>query len=69
LPPKSPKGKSEAESYVLIGRAYREVRTGRPIGLPPKAYVPDPKLEAALETLRKVIGKAGADDGTGRAKI
>jgi hypothetical protein len=29
-------------------------------GLPPKAFVPDPKLEAALERLRQgVIGKAG----------
>jgi hypothetical protein len=28
-------------------------------GLPPKAYVPDPKLEAALENLKRTIGKAG----------
>ena len=28
-------------------------------GLPPKTYVPDPKLEAALENLRRAIGKAG----------
>jgi hypothetical protein len=35
--------KNRAESSVLIG----EVR--KTSGLPPKAYVPDPKLEAALE--------------------
>jgi hypothetical protein len=28
-------------------------------GFPPKAYVPDPKLEAALENLNRAIGKAG----------
>jgi hypothetical protein len=28
-------------------------------GLLPKAYVPDPKLEAALENLKRAIGKAG----------
>jgi hypothetical protein len=28
-------------------------------GLPSKAYVPDPKLEAALESLRRAIGTAG----------
>lgn len=55
LLPKSPKSKSETESSVLMG----EVRTGKPIGLPPKAFVPDPKLEAALENLKRAIGKAG----------
>jgi len=29
------------------------------IGLPPKPFVPDPKLEAALENLKRAIGKAG----------
>jgi hypothetical protein len=28
-------------------------------GLLPMAYVPDPKLEAALENLKRTIGKAG----------
>jgi hypothetical protein len=28
-------------------------------GLLPKAYVPDPKLEAALENLKRAVGKAG----------
>jgi len=28
-------------------------------GLPPKTYVPDPKREAALENLKRAIGKAG----------
>jgi len=28
-------------------------------GLPPKTYVPDPKLEAALENLKRAIGKTG----------
>jgi hypothetical protein len=28
-------------------------------GLPPKAYVPDAKLEAALENLKRAVGKAG----------
>ena len=47
LAPKSPKNKSAAESSVLMG----EVRTGKPIGIPPKAFVSDPKLEAALANL------------------
>jgi hypothetical protein len=34
-----------------------EVR--KPSGLPPKVFVPDPKLEAALENLKRAIGKAG----------
>jgi hypothetical protein len=42
---------------VGIPRAYGEVRKGS--GLLPKAYVPDPKLEAALENLKRAIGKAG----------
>jgi hypothetical protein len=53
LPLKSPKSKSEAESPVLMG----EVRQA--IDLPPKAFVPDLKLEAALENLKRAIGKAG----------
>lgn len=59
--PKSPKGKSEAESSVLMG----EVRES---GIPPKAFEPDPKLEAALDRLRSgVFGKAEGDR-TDRAK-
>jgi hypothetical protein len=51
---KWPKGKSEAESPVLMGQL---VKTS---GIPPKAFEPDPRLEAALERLRQgVIGKAG----------
>jgi hypothetical protein len=49
----SPKSKSVADKSVLMG----DLRKG--IGLPPKAFVPDPNLEAALERLKKVIGKAG----------
>jgi hypothetical protein len=52
---KSPKSKSEAETPVLMG----EVVKG--IGLPPQPFVPDPKLEAALENLKRAIGKAGRD--------
>jgi hypothetical protein len=37
--------------------SYEEVRKGS--GLLRKAYVPNPKLEAALENLRRAIGKAG----------
>jgi hypothetical protein len=51
----SPKSKSEAVPMVYLG----DLRTGKKIGIPPKAFVPDPKLEAALENLKKAIGKAG----------
>jgi hypothetical protein len=51
----SPKYKSEAVPTVNLG----ELRTGKKIGLPPKPFVPDPKLEAALENLKQAIGKAG----------
>jgi hypothetical protein len=52
-PLKSPKSTSEAESPVLMGEIVKS-------GLPPKAFEPDSKLEAALERLRQgVIGKAG----------
>jgi hypothetical protein len=51
---KSPKCRSETDRLVIMG----EVRKG--IGLPPKTFVPDANLEAALERLRQgVIGKAG----------
>jgi hypothetical protein len=50
----SPKSKSEADKSVLMG----DLRKG--IGLPPKTFVPDTNLEAALDRLRQeVIGKAG----------
>jgi hypothetical protein len=48
----SPKDKSEAESSVLMGEK-------RGIGIPPKAFAPDANLEAALERLRRAVGKAG----------
>jgi hypothetical protein len=45
---------------------YKRLKSPAPMGeiskdsgLPPKAYVPDPKLEAALENLRRAVGKAG----------
>lgn len=51
--PKCPKSKSEAERPVLMGQLEKS-------GLPPKAFEPDPRLEDALERLRKgVFGKAG----------
>ena len=56
-PLKSPKSKSEAEKTVLMG----EVR--KPIGIPPKAFEPDANLEAALERLKRAIGKAGGGSG------
>jgi hypothetical protein len=59
--PKSPKGKSEAERFLIMG----ELRRG--IGIPPKAFVPDANLDAALERLKRAIGIAGAKRG-GRAK-
>jgi hypothetical protein len=60
--PNFPKGKSEAERSLLMG----EVRKG--IGIPPKTFVPDANLDAALERLKQgVFGIAGAKRG-GRAK-
>jgi hypothetical protein len=59
--PNSPKG-SEAERPVLMG----EMR--KTSGIPPKAFVPDANLDAALERLKQgVFGIAGAKRG-GRAK-
>jgi hypothetical protein len=50
----SPKSKSEADKTVLMG----DLR--KPVGLPPEASEPNPKLEAALDRLRKgVFGIAG----------
>jgi hypothetical protein len=59
--PKSPKGKSEAERSLLMG----DVRNR--IGIPPKAFVPDANLDAALERLKQeVFGIAGVNqDGRG----
>jgi hypothetical protein len=51
----SPKYQNQRSGNVYLG----ELRTGRPIGLPPKAFVPDPKLEAALENLKRAAEKAG----------
>jgi hypothetical protein len=48
-----PKSRIEPEKSVLMGPLRKT------IGLPPKAFVPDANLEAALERLKKVIGKAG----------
>jgi hypothetical protein len=59
-PLNSPKNKSVAVPSMSLG----ELRTGKKIGLPPKAFEPDPKLEAALERLRSgVFGKAGTLGG------
>jgi hypothetical protein len=45
--PKSPKGRNELEIRI---------------GIPPKAFVPDANLDAALERLKQgVFGKAGAE--------
>ena len=52
-PLKSPKATGVSESTVPMGEIRKES------GLPPKAFVPDPKLEAALEKLKRAIGKAG----------
>jgi hypothetical protein len=52
-PLNSPKATGVAESPELMGEIRKES------GLLPKAYVPDPKLEAALENLKRTIGKAG----------
>jgi hypothetical protein len=56
-PLKSPKGKSEAESSVLMGEVRAE------IGLPPSVSQLDANLEAALERLKLAIGKAGGGSG------
>jgi hypothetical protein len=54
--PNSPKGRSEAERSLLMG----EVR----IGIPPKAFVPDANLDAALEQLQQgVFGIAESKRG------
>jgi hypothetical protein len=49
----SPKGRSEADKSMLMG----DVR--QTIGIPPQASVSDPRLEAALERLKRVFGEAG----------
>jgi hypothetical protein len=54
--PNLPKGKSEAERSLLMGK--------QKIGIPPKAFVPDANLDAALERLKQgVFGMAGAKRG------
>ena len=49
---KSPKSTNPSEKSLLMGEVRRE------IGIPPKAFVPDPKLEAALERLKMGIRQA-----------
>jgi hypothetical protein len=51
-PANSPKNKSEADKTVLMG----DLRKG--IGIPPKTFDPDPRLEEALERLKRAIGGA-----------
>lgn len=62
LPLKSPKSKSEAESYMLMG----EVK--RPHGLPPQALEPNPRLEAALDRLLQGIRQSRGGSGNASAK-
>jgi hypothetical protein len=50
---RSPKNSSAAESSVIMGEV---VKRG---GIPPKAFVPNANLEAALERLRRAAGIAG----------
>lgn len=58
-PLKCPKSTSEAESPVLMGHVRKS-------GLPPMAFEPDPKLESALERLRRgVFGRAEGDKADG----
>jgi hypothetical protein len=53
-PLKCPKSKNPSERFMIMG--HQEKRSG----IPPRAFEPDPNLEAALERLRQgVIGKAG----------
>jgi hypothetical protein len=47
----------QSHRRIGIPCAYGKISKGS--GLLPKAYVPDPKLEAALENLKRTIGKAG----------
>jgi hypothetical protein len=55
----SPKNKSEAEKTVLMGDLRKEN------GIPPKASEPNPKLESALEMLKRAIGIAERDGADG----
>jgi hypothetical protein len=59
---KGPKSRNPSERLVNMGPLVKEC------GLPPKAFVPDPKLEAALDRLKEAIGKAGESGGKGSAK-
>jgi hypothetical protein len=58
---KSPKGKSVADPQVIMGEIRKR-------GLPPQASESDPKLEAALEQLRRAAGIAGDGSGQGGPK-
>ena len=63
---KRPKSTSEADRTVIMGPLKGTApRPGPSIGIPPKAFEPNPKLEAALERLKRAIGEAGR--GWGRA--
>jgi hypothetical protein len=47
------------QSHRRIGIPCPMGEVRKTSGLPPKTYVPDPKLEAALENLKRAVGKAG----------
>ncbi len=57
---KSPKSRNPSEREVIMGKVM--------IGIPPRASVLDPNLEAALERLRKAAGIAGDGLGKGGAR-
>jgi hypothetical protein len=61
---KCPKSKSVADPQVYLGH----LRTGKPIGIPPKPYEPDPKLESALDRLLQGIRQSRRGSGNGSAK-
>jgi hypothetical protein len=58
---KSPKGKSPSKRGVIMGEIVKS-------GIPPRAFEPNPNLEAALERLRRAAGIAGDGSGEGGAR-
>ncbi len=54
-PPNSPKGKSEADRLVIMGEVVKES------GIPPLAFEPNPKLDAALGRLLEGIRRGRGD--------
>jgi hypothetical protein len=58
---KSPKGTSEADRSVIMG----EIRES---GIPPQAFEPNPKLEAALNRLLQGIRQSRGGSGDGSAR-